>query len=266
MSILSVPIREFQNSRLNLSTFVDGKLNQITKAEFINSFDNGDFEIYDAKSIAKFLNSALNNIEKAEITKITAEQLKGLVSYQVDMGNNEYQQFFVKKIEKSTQDDLQKAEDIEKGLSHEFRDIKIEKTGKEIKEKLTLMVPKLQSQCDKMKSKMNKLVEEIGCKPDQEADHYEIDRYGDDVPNRYSYECCYDQNKDVVAQMNSGNQIVQTETLTEDQRNMCRQYNDLRYKCMDVQADIKYLNTLIENMDDKEKVKLSAELAMKIGF
>ena len=179
-----------------------------------------------------------------------------------------YQVANANEFEKSIIDDLSYSEDF-----------RVEKTGKEVKEKLQSEVTAIAADKIAMVAKMEALVGEIKTLPSVKVDHYQMrgfEKYLGEVPRLYSYAQIYPNKENPAEQkgeMMYGNDNAPSNfpgditpadpKVTSDKM---REYNQVAndYICRCVEA-IK-LKTVMDNLVDNKKIKLNAQLAAQLGF
>jgi hypothetical protein len=179
-----------------------------------------------------------------------------------------YQVANVNEFEKAIVDDLSYSEDF-----------RIEKTGKEVKEKLQLELLTLASQKIAAGVRMESLVKDINQLPSGKPDQWQIrgfEKYLGEVPRQYSYAQIYPNEKnpaEAKCEPMYDNDLNPTSfpggitpTVTKEIIDKMREYNqvagDYIRGCID---EIK-LKTVIDNLQDGKKIKLAPQLASQLGF
>jgi hypothetical protein len=203
----------------------------------------------------------MNQSWEDDIIRKNAERVLSL-AYQVTNTNE---------FEKAIVDDLSYSEDF-----------RIEKTGKEVKEKLQSEVTTIAADKIAMVAKMEALVGEIKTLPSGKADHWQMrgfEKYIGEVPCQYSYAQIYPNKNDqdnsecvksdgMYVETNypsnfpGGITPVDPKVITDKMREYNQVAND--YICRCVEA-IK-LKTVMDNLADSKKIKLNAQLAAQLGF
>jgi hypothetical protein len=164
-------------------------------------------------------------------------------------------------FEKAIVDDLSYSEDF-----------RIEKTGKEVKEKLQVELSTIATEKITFISKMESLVKEIGCLPSGKPDQWQIrgfEKYLGEVPRQYPYEQIYPNKKSEGCYPDSGSELPSYGITPVDSKmivDKMREYNQIasNYICRCIDA-IK-LKTVIDNLPDTKKIKLAPQLASQLGF
>lgn len=186
-----------------------------------------------------------------EIIQKNTERLLSL-AFQVNNTNE---------FEKAIVDDLSYSEDF-----------RIEKTGKEVKEKLQIELTTIAAEKVAFISKMESLVKEIGCLPNGKPDQWQIrgfEKYLGDIPRQYSYEQLYPNKKSESCYPDSGSELplygitpVDPKAIIDKMREYNQEASNYIHHCIDT---IK-LKTVIDNLSDTKKIKLSPQLASQLGF
>jgi hypothetical protein len=167
-----------------------------------------------------------------------------------------YQVANTNEFEKSITDDLSYSEDM-----------RIEKTGKEIKEKLATEASTITVEKAAAVVKMQALVDEIGCLPADRCGSYLIrgfEKHLGEVPRMYSYEQLYPKtvadNSEVVYEQPVPAVNVKTGV------DKMRAYNNLAEEYIRRSIEAIKLKTIVDNLADSKKIKLNAQLAAQLGF
>jgi hypothetical protein len=167
---------------------------------------------------------------------------------------------------------LQNVNDFEKSIVDSFsgaEDFRIEKTGKEVKEKLQIELTIIAGDKIAAVAKMEALVAIVGSLPNGSAERYYFqgfERHIGSVPKVYGYDQLYPKqtqvpDSDVLATDN----LVPANNIKSSSEKM-REYNqiatDYIHRCVE---EIK-LKTVMGNLSDGKKIKLSPQLASELGF
>jgi hypothetical protein len=187
--------------------------------------------------------------------------------------NNWEQEITAKNMERtlSIVFQLQNVNDFEKsivdGVSGE--DFRIEKTGKEVKEKLGIELTIIAGDKVAAVAKMEALVATIGSLPNGSADRYcfqGFERYIGGVPRVYSYEQLYpsqvkNQDSEIEA-TDTPAPAVDVKSASEKMREYNQIATDYIRRCVE---EIR-LKTVMGNLPDGKKIKLASQLASELGF
>ena len=187
--------------------------------------------------------------------EITARNLERTLSI-VFQTTNEGDQ---SELNKSISDDISYSEDF-----------RVEKTGKEIKEKLQIELTSLMNKKVESVSQMQNLVKEIEQMPSGKADSWMMrgfEKYLGEVPRQYCHSQIYPskQNSDLYIQdyVSSGEIVPVIPQSTVDKM---REYNSISSDYIRVCVEIIKLETVINNLSDSKKIKLAPSLAAQLGF
>jgi len=170
----------------------------------------------------------------------------------------------------STGDNIKKS--LEKAhLSMSFEsanDLPIYKTGREVKEKLVIVLNKEEAELEDLRGEIQEQLEEAGIIPTEcvsEWQRRELEE--NEVPKLISYDFLCNGMCD-VKQEQGGVAIEQGEKiqLTEEQKKAAREYNRLVDKLVGCTLEVKRIMTVLENLKDEQKVTLSPAMASSLGF
>lgn len=174
----------------------------------------------------------------------------------------------------AAQQDFQKSIADDVGYSQEFQ---IEKTGREIKEKLQAELTAIATTKTTLLAKMELLVGEIKTAPAGKCDQWEVrgyEKYLTQIPLKYTYAQIYpgkqdgDTKDDGVYPFDYAptSQGGITPLAPKDLADKMRAYNesasDYVRRCVE---EVK-LRTVINNLSDFKKIKLTPQLATQLGF
>lgn len=165
--------------------------------------------------------------------------------------------FQLQHVEKSITDDL--VYDLE---------IKIEKTGREIKEKLMEELNRVVSNKNSLASEMERLLTEIGEAPRGKAENWELrgyEKYFAVVPFKYSYTQVYPAGTESKGELLQADAPVDSIEVKSIQDKM-RAYNKTVNEYISRFIEELRLKTVINNLSDDKKVKLNPRLASELGF
>jgi hypothetical protein len=159
-------------------------------------------------------------------------------------------------FEKSITDDLSYTEDMH-----------IEKTGKEVKEKLLAEATTITADKAAAVVKMQALVDEIGTLPGACMQDYLMrgfERQLGAVPRLYGYEQIYPK------PATDGTEAIYDQPAPavniKAGVDKMRAYNNLAEEYVRRSVEAIKLKTMVDNMPDSKKIKLSAQLAAQLGF
>lgn len=151
----------------------------------------------------------------------------------------------------------------------------IEKTGKEIKEKLQQEIQSLTEQKSTCLMNMTSLVESIGTLPLGVMENWRtknFKRFLVDIPKMYTHEQIYSESLET----NQNQGVVYDDAIVDSQseeskkgsslKDKMRSYNELANNFVESSIDILKMNTLIRNLQDSKKIKISIDLATQLGF
>jgi len=184
--------------------------------------------------------------------EITAKNTERILSIVFQLNN----------FEKSVADEI--------GYSQEFQ---VEKTGKEIKEKLQAELITATTEKTALLTKMERLVEEIGSSPIGKGTRWltrGYEKYLSSIPLQYTYtqiypgrqesEGCYPDDSAPISLY--GVDPVVSKDVADKMRSYNEASEDYLRRCVD---EIK-LKTVIDNLPDGKKIKLNPQLASQLGF
>lgn len=172
-------------------------------------------------------------------------------------------------------------EEIEKSITDDISystDFQIEKTGKEIKEKLNVELLTIMSDKKSFLEKMEILVKEIGQLPMGRSESWRtrgFEKYLGEIPKQYSYDQIY-PNKQKDESKSDGMYLeeytpsgfpggitpIDPKIVCDKMREFNQISSDYITRCVE---EIK-LKTVIENLSDTKKIKLQPQLAAQLGF
>ena len=187
--------------------------------------------------------------------EITARNLERALSI-VFQTTNEGDQ---SELNKSISDDISYSEDF-----------RVEKTGKEIKEKLQVELASLMNKKVELVSQMQNLVKEIEQMPSGKADSWAMrgfEKYLGEVPRQYCHSQIYPSKQgfdsDVQNYISSGEIAPEIPKSTVEKM---REYNSTSSNYIGVCVEIIKLETVLNNLSDSKKIKLAPTLAAQLGF
>jgi len=166
---------------------------------------------------------------------------------------------------------------VKKGIvvdsfSHD-KDFKIFKTGKQLKIALERVKSEQQSVKDKCNIEMSQILKQVTYPPVEEFDEYSFHGVRSKmtyIPKRYDWDRFLNEKESYGVTMStlvSGNVVDKKDwKVPEDEKALCRKYNDEGYKYLSASVDIVMLDTIIESLEDNKKYSLSIKQAAMINF
>jgi len=158
-------------------------------------------------------------------------------------------------------------------LNYSENQITIDKSGKEIKEKLKENLMQMAMKRAVMSSKMSECVEKIGIEPKCEFDSYDFRGFEDKfliIPKKYGWEQMRNEgnkqpmDSNVVVNVDVAEQKV--EKVSEEVTDKMREYNNHAFKYLHISIDCMILKTILDNIKDNKEFKLKPTIAAKLGF
>lgn len=145
-------------------------------------------------------------------------------------------------------------------------DIKIEKTGKEIKESLVPIRVNTEEEKNKHYQNMLAFKKEAGIEPTEKFDYYYNENTRIDTPNIYSYEQKYGKNNSI--EQDSMITLPKSEVvfITDVQKEAMNKYNHCARQYVKCLMDIVTIDTLTKNLSDNKKIALTVNQASALGF
>jgi hypothetical protein len=168
-------------------------------------------------------------------------------------------------FEKSESNEIEKS--IIDSLSYN-PEIKIEKTGKEIKVNLVLVKSNIEQQKNLHYQNMLAYKKDVNIEPDEQYSYYNENLAGRvNAPKFYSYDQRWGRGEEVKE--NSSITYPKTEvvvSITKDQKNAMAKYNDCAREYSKCLTDLLTIDTLLKNLNDNKKIALSVSQATALGF
>jgi hypothetical protein len=164
------------------------------------------------------------------------------------------------------------ANEFEKGIVDDLsysEDFRVEKTGKEVKDKLQLEMAAIATEKVAFITKMEVLVTAIDQLPNGKCDRWQIQGYEKhlgDVPRQYTYEQLYPGNNDKKEDINYPMVETPAPVITKNITDKMREYNQLASDYVRRCINAIILKTVIDNLSDNKKIKLAPQLASQLGF
>ena len=167
-------------------------------------------------------------------------------------------------FEKSQTNELEKS--IVDSLSYNDG-VKIEKTGKEIKEQIASIRAEIEAQKNVSIIQMAEYRKLISIEPDEAPSDYDLEQLGRNVsnlPNCYSWEQrCGDKK---ISDSNTISYPKQEITVAEDQKLAMNNYNKTYRTYLKCFGDLAVVDTMTRNLPDSKKITLSIKQATMLGF
>ena len=266
---LPVSMKEFADSKLNLESFTNIE-KSITEVDFKAKYGVG-YEIYSKKGIDKYIDTVgtkLQEITKAQGTSDTKEEItKGLISElsQLERVNVEDEKGDVRVVfvkAKENKDELVKG-----NLQYLFNSDKIvfKKSGKELKEKLSAVLDKIEDKKMIVEKEITDLTDKIVAKPSEPLSSWETEGHPSLEAMRIFHWA--------QTSYNEGGASVYSETTkssvaapSKEEALLCRKYNDAVCKLVCYIKDKKILETFIENLDEAGSYELTLGQLTTLGF
>ncbi len=136
----------------------------------------------------------------------------------------------------------------------------IEKTGKEVKEKVSTLIGKANAKIEGLRLKKEIIRTKIGEDPTKKYLDYYYVSYPDDS---IDLPLIYDTNSGLV----SSEEITPViSEVPEDFKKLKYEYNDLSRECVDTRYDLLAMKTIIDSCSDNKVYKFSLNEARSLGF
>lgn len=164
--------------------------------------------------------------------------------------------------------DVEKS-DIMDAINNFNNNIKISKTGKQIKEQAkNVVIPDKKNCMKQCEDDANKLLEECGEAPTHPIYKWWVDDLDIEVPFKiYNYEETYIPERGVgIAETLSPNDALLNRPSSQKEAQARRDYNDKVHCICDLAVDIKVLEILLNNLDDKAKFELTPRQIIALKF
>lgn len=181
-----------------------------------------------------------------------------------DMLDEEY-------AEKAEETEMEKS-DIMEAIAYSGN-IKVKKTGKEIKEQLTqVVIPAKTAALEAKKSEANCWLKDCGDAPTQEPDHWRCRQYHIEVPFRFYHwdemrtKSCDDRIVDSLSYEHHGEQNVFNYPKTRDEAIARENYMEAVRAVCEILVDIKACNLLANNLKDNESIELNPSQVVAFQF
>jgi hypothetical protein len=154
-------------------------------------------------------------------------------------------------------------------LNYSENQITIDKSGKEIKEKLKENLMQMAMKRAVMSSKMSECVEKIGIEPKCEFDSYDFRGFEDKfliIPKKYGWEQMRNEGDKQPMDSNIVVAEQKVEKVSEEVTDKMREYNNHAFKYLHISIDCMILKTILDNIKDNKEFKLKPTIAAKLGF
>lgn len=140
-------------------------------------------------------------------------------------------------------------------------DMKLEKTGKEIKSQIETVKANCEAEKNKHYQNMMVYQKQTGIVPMDSFDEYETKGLNERIGEvkRYGYNQKYPSEKTFTS-------IYNNNSITPEQKEAMEKYNDCARKYIQSSVDIIVLNTLSKNLSDNKKISLNLKQAALLGF
>lgn len=258
---LALTANDFMRAgKINFDGFtnVHADKNFLTEQEFRANYGTG-FNVL-TKAQVDDLHKANDNLEKAEGAEPAKMQEAKRVVVSFNGGLSEV---FVMSKPVAIKGELNKAQDIdiEKGLLDYNSKMEFKKTGKEIKDKLTVLKATYAAQITAMSTSAAEILQMTEEKPTRIMSDWEYGDYKGKIGDYalFDYDMCYFRTDDQYNGSMNGSK-------TKESCDACSKYNDYVYNIVNLKRNICECDTFIDNLVDTEKYTLSTNELTKIGF
>ncbi len=176
-------------------------------------------------------------------------------------------------------DDAEKAEgtDIEKSDIMEAiaysGNIKVKKTGKEIKDQLTdVVIPARKAELEAKKIEAETALKDCGNAPTQEPEHWRCRQYHIEVPFKFyrwdemRTKCCDQRVVDSLSYEHQDGQPGCNYPKTKDEAIAREKYMEAVRGICEILVDLKACNLLVKNLKDNENIELTPQQVVAFQF
>jgi len=157
------------------------------------------------------------------------------------------------------------------------KDFKIEKMGKEVKEKLSVLKGREDSQKSIYQSDLTDLLSKTSFTPNRGVGDWSYRGLKSKVIEKLGYEpkefdwemTCFSQEKRisyVIPEYDENKQVVEKVTVTEEQSKVHRDYNDKIRQLIDCIVELIKIESLERNLSDNKKYNLTPQQICALGF
>lgn len=138
----------------------------------------------------------------------------------------------------------------------------VEKTGKEVKEKVLTLIEKANAKVESLRLKKEIIRTKIGEDPMKKyTDYYYIPFPNDSIDAPLVYDTCSTVSSEVDSMGPISPQQPSDEVLK-----LKHEYNDLTRECVDTRYDLLSMNTIIDSCSDTKVYTFSLTQATSLGF
>lgn len=177
-------------------------------------------------------------------------------------------------VAKNIHDSILNKGEISEAFSHNI-DIKYEKTGKEIKEKLLAKLMDRENKFDTIKNLIIDMQSILPSVPTEKISDWRFDGFSDSILKMlpqlnfvFSYEFEKDSKlsdeKNVVFAPNSDGLTKTTDNVLA--ANVCSRYNNSIFSALELAKDICQIKLMIENIDTSKKYSLTTNMLKILGY
>jgi hypothetical protein len=146
-------------------------------------------------------------------------------------------------------------------------EIKIEKTGKEIKVNLIPVKSNIEQQRDLHYQNMLAYKKDANVEPEEQYSYYNKNLVGRiNVPKSYSYNQRWGNDGPKDSESSITYPKTEIVAITKDQKIAMNKYNDCAREYVKCLTDLLTIDTLLKNLNDNKKVALSVSQATALGF
>lgn len=168
-------------------------------------------------------------------------------------------------IADSFTDQLNKSH-ITDSFLHSSNELKIYKSGQQIKDSLTQTKQKYTASKQLCLEQMEQLLKQCGQQPTEEIDKYMLSPYEDKfsmLPKTFSWKVC-----DSISEKQSVSELTITDQSqpNQDAAQCCRKYNDCVRKYITTCKDCFVIDTMINGLQDKRQYELTIRQAAALGL
>jgi hypothetical protein len=275
-------LRDFsEGNKLNLDVFTN-LYKGVTVDQFNQSYPEERFVRLNVEQMDKFIRDAFDVITKAEgeqqvaLKEEAQEILKGFDQVLVEIDGVDVPHFVKAKEQKKPGEDIEKSHFDDLSYSPQ---LKIDKTGSEIKEALTKRLEKVEQERVKCLAEMTTQKAIAKIEPTEDLGGYWHNQFQDDLPKykRFAWEKCtfrgispLGANEKVMLDPYDHNPEAAVGPLTyaesAEQAEACKKYNDAVYQCFEYHKDKLNIDGLLRNLKDNKTYSITPKEAILIGF
>lgn len=173
-------------------------------------------------------------------------------------------------------DELYTEDDLVKGISSEVMNSErfiVDKDGSDIIEAVDDMLDEVEDEADDCEEELDDLKKKIGIDPVGEEESYYFDGYEhiiEDIPPTYTWDQMNGFKAPVelteTVTVSGGAEIKSPDKKTPTVRDLMQEYNGKRRKFIAYKVEIINLNTIVANLDEKKKYKLTLRQLALLGL